>query len=310
MSLICWLRIVVCCVGAVFAATAGRANPIESSTRVGFGHDLPGPKDAAFYRMHARPASGPVQTLEAKLWALETDLKSRLAYPRLISLADGTSVAHANAALQMIHGRILRTEAMYRRELTKIPLFRNHEEFDAALWLDPVKVTYLSTRFAAVVAIGGQITEGNATPVHVLGAGIDIRHGTIFTVASCRDERDGPFFTFGALLTICDNRKLDAFQALRFEQARIVQDAVPRRAKQPGEDCRSLAAMGIDPPSPFSVYPMPRGLAVHTVMGAGGWEERCTSDPDRPFFPTIIPWAKLAPLMNPGPWRDELLSLH
>ena len=223
------------CAVAAIAATDGYAEPIQSSLGVSFGQDLPGPKDAEFYRRHASPVSGPIETSKAGRWVLETDLKTRLAFPRLISLVDGASVARANASLQMIHGRILRTEWMYRRELLRLPLFRNYEEFNAALWLDPVRVAYLSTRFVAAVAIGGQITEGNATPVHVLAAGIDIRQGAIFSVASCQSNSNKPFFTFGSLLTICDDRRLDAFQALRLEQARIVQDTVPYRAKTPGD---------------------------------------------------------------------------
>ena len=54
----------------------------------------------------------------------------------------------------------------------------------------------------------------------------------------------------------------------------------------------------------------PAGLAVHDSFVVGAWEGECVTDPRSPFFPVVIPWHKLAPLMNPGQLRDELLALH
>lgn len=83
------------------------------------------------------------------------------------------------------------------------------------------------------------------------------------------------------------------------------------------EWCRSLATdyidhkdyyTGEDDYFLFSLYLTPRGLAVHEAFALFRRQEQCLLDPDSPFFPTIIPWHKLAPLMNPGPLRDELLA--
>jgi hypothetical protein len=85
------------------------------------------------------------------------------------------------------------------------------------------------------------------------------------------------------------------------------------------EECRGLASRFIDFQDKdfghdfgfvFSLYLTLDGLAVHqefTIFGLDGW---CVLDPQSPFFPTVIPWHKVAPLMNPGPLRDELLALH
>jgi hypothetical protein len=59
----------------------------------------------------------------------------------------------------------------------------------------------------------------------------------------------------------------------------------------------------------FSLYLTPTGLAVHNAFAVGAWENACVTEPDSPFFPVVIPWRKLAPLMNPGALRDELLAL-
>jgi hypothetical protein len=50
------------------------------------------------------------------------------------------------------------------------------------------------------------------------------------------------------------------------------------------------------------------GLAVHQQFTVFGSDEWCVLDPQSPFFPTVIPWPKLKPLMNPGRLRDELLA--
>ena len=76
------------------------------------------------------------------------------------------------------------------------------------------------------------------------------------------------------------------------------------------EDCRPLVLAYINEMSLFSLYLTPAGLAVHDAFAVGAWENGCVTDPHSPFFPVVIPWQKLAPLMNPGPLRDELLALH
>ena len=314
MKVIVSLRIVALCLVGMFSATDGRADGSESDPSVGFGHNLPGPKDAAFYRSYAQPEHESPKALETGRWVLETDRKTRLSYPRLVSLTGGGSAVRANAALEAIHGWLIKRALKYHRELMQIRLFREEGlDVDSVLWFDPVKVTYLSSGYLAVAAIGGERTDGNGTPIQVLGVGIDIHQGTIFSVASCREGDEGPFFTFGSLLTVCDQSRLKTFRALWREQVTIAQDTAPRRQPPPGhyyEECRGLAGSYIDVLSEFSVYPTPRGLAVHNTLAAGLWQELCVTDPDSPFFPTIIPWPKLAPLLNPGPWRDELLSLH
>jgi hypothetical protein len=109
---------------------------------------------------------------------------------------------------------------------------------------------------------------------------------------------------------------LEAFRALWREQSRTVQReartverTMPWQNKLQ-EDCRAMVLANIDNASLFSLYLTPAGLAVHNAFATGAWENWCCTDPDSPFFPVVIPWSKLEPLMNPGAPRDELLARH
>jgi hypothetical protein len=278
---------------------------------------LPDRKDAAFYRSWAAPIRGAPQNLPGGQWTLETDNKTRLGYPRLVALANGASVAPANAALEAMHGRILKTAYQTNSTLTRTRFgeLDTGLEFLVQLWT--VKVSYLSSRTLGLVAIGAEALGGNGGAALVRGAVVDVPSGKIFTINACREELSRPFFTFGALLTVCDDRKLEAFRALWREQGRFAQSQVPVLQKSmlpkneiTQEDCRPLVLAYINEMSLFSLYPTPTGLAVHDAFAVGAWENGCVIDPRSPFFPVVIPWQKLAPLMNPGPLRDELLAFQ
>ena len=152
----------------------------------------------------------------------------------------------------------------------------------------------------------------------VRGTTLDIEHGTLATVKSCGSNPS--FFSFGELLTVCDHKKLETFRSLWRAEARTLQATVPHyKTDEWDEWCRSLATdyidhkdyyTGKDDYFLFSLYLTPRGLAVHEAWTLMRRQEQCVLDPDSPFFPTIVPWHKVAPLMNSGPLRDELLALQ
>ena len=180
-----------------------------------------------------------------------------------------------------------------------------------------MKATYLSSSTLSLVAIGDEALGGNGAASLVRGAVVDIPSGTIFTINACREELSRPFFTFGPLMTICDERRLEAFRALWREHGRIAQSRVPVLPKSmlpkneiTQEDCRLLVLAYINEMSLFSLYLTPAGLAVHDAFAVGAWEHGCITDPHSPFFPVVIPWQKLAPLMNASPLTDELLALR
>ena len=287
-----------------------------SSPRVSFGRHLPDGRDAAFYRSWAQPVRDAPQSLGAGQWVLETDRKTKLAYPRLVTLASGASVARANAALEAMHGRILKTAYRATSVLSRAPFGELDTDSSMVVHFYTVKATYLSPSTLSLVAIGWEEHEGNGAYLLVRGAAVDIASGRIFTINSCHEERRRPFFTFGPLLTACDDGKLSAFSTLWREQARILHSEVPRvhmalrQNELTQEDCRGLVLSNIGNATFFSLYLTPGGLAVHNAFETGVWEASCYVARDSPFFPVVIPWQKLAPLMTPGPLRDELLALR
>jgi len=311
------LRVFLVCLAIAILRAPSQAESYLSDPGVSFGHHLPDSKDAAFYRSWAVPTRGAPQNLGAGQWLQETDRKTRLAYPRLVALTNGASITRANAALEAMHGRILKTAYQTNSVLTHTPYGELDTGLEFLVWLWTVKATYLSASTLSLVAIGEEATGGNGGNVLVRGAVVDVVHGKIFTINACREELSRPFFTFGPLLTVCDDRKLEAFRALWREQGRIAQSQVPvvqkpafRQNELTQEDCRPLVLAYINEMSLFSLYLTPTGLAVHNAFAVGAWENACVTDRDSPFFPVVIPWQKLAPLMNPGPLRDELLALQ
>jgi hypothetical protein len=307
------LRALCTCLAIAFAGTPSQAKSYLSDPSVSFGRDLPSSKDVAFYRAWADPIRGGPQNLGAGRWILETDRNTRLAYPRLVALTDGASITRANYALEAMHGRVLKTAYQAESALSGRRFGELDTRFgDFAVHLSTVKVTYLSSSVLSLVAVGEEALGGNGGSVLVGGAAVDIVHGKIFTIRSCREELSRPFFTFGPLLTVCDDRKLEAFRTLWHEQGQIAGNQVPvgpRQENRPTQkDCRSLAMAYINEMRRFSLYLTEAGLAVHNAFAVGAWENVCVTDPDSPYFPVIIPWRKLAPLMNPGLLRDELLT--
>lgn len=317
MFLTAALRAFVICVATALLGAPSQADSYLSDPSVSFGMRLPDNEDAAFYRSWAAPVRSAPQHLGAGQWMLETDSKTGLAYPRLVGLTSGASVTRANAALVAMHGRVLKAAYQTNSALTGTPFGELDTGLDFLVRFSMVKVTYLSSRTLSLVAIGEEALGGNGAGALVRGAVIDVPSGKIFTINACRRELSRPFFTFGPLLTVCDDRKLEAFRALWREQGRIAQSHVPVLPKSmlpkneiTQEDCRPLVLAYINETSLFSLYLTPAGLAVHDAFAVGAWENECVTKPRSPFFPVVIPWHKLAPLMNPGPLRDELLALR
>ena len=267
-------------------------------------------KDVAHYAARARPERSAPHLTANGSWVVETDKNTGLTEPRLLSLANGRSVTRVNHALQAVHGYILQQERVWRHD-------HDIDEYGPSVVPGLLTVTYFSPTTFSYVVRGEQLTQGSMRLPIVRGTTLDIESGTISTVASC--DGSGPFFKFGRLLTVCDNARLHAFRDLWKEQARTLQRTVPRRVDEWDEWCRKLTTFYIDIQDEqlghnfgfeFSLYLTPTGLAVHQAFGVSGAEERCILDSQSPFLPTIIPWQKLAPLMNPGPLRNELLSLQ
>ena len=265
-------------------------------------------EDAAYYETHARPALGEVRHTGSGSWLVETDLNTGLAEPRLVGLSNGRSIARANEALQAVHGRILQLERVRRRRLD--------QKYDLAVTPSTPTVTYFSPTTLSYVVRGEQLTGGTMRLPIVRGTTLDIERGTVSTIMPCHDK--GPFFKLGSLLSVCDRTRLAMFRTLWLKEARKLQATAAQPGRVWNEDCRELTSTFIDIQDEelghdfgfvFSLYLTPTGLAVHQEFTIFGSDDRCVLDPNSPFFPTVISWHKVAPLMNPGPLRDELLAL-
>jgi hypothetical protein len=301
-----WLGLIAACLVCSLFESPARA---FDDWTVGLNGYQPRREDTAYYETHARPELGEVRHTGSGGWLVETDLNTRLAEPRLVGLSNGRSIARANEALQAVHGRILQLERARRRELD--------QKDDPAVTPSTPTVTYFSPTTLSYVVRGEQLTSGTMRFPIVRGTTLDIERGTVSTVMSCLGRR--PFFRLGNLLSVCDRSRLAMFRALWLEQARKLQATTPQQGKVWNEDCRELTSTFIDIQDEelghdfgfvFSLYLMPTGLAVHQEFAIFGSDDRCILDPQSPFFPTVIPWHKLTPLMNPGPLRDELLALQ
>jgi hypothetical protein len=278
---------------------------------VGLAGHQPKDADAAYYAAHGRPERSEPQVAANGRWLVETDKDTGLAEPRLLSLASGRSVARANHALQAMHGYILQAERAWRHD-------HDIDEYGPSVEPGRLTVSYFSPTTLSYIVRGTLLTQGSMRIPMVRGTTLDIERGTFATVKSC--GRNPSFFTFGRILTVCDRGKLETFRSLWRSEAQALQATVPHyKTDEWDEWCRSLATdyidhkdyyTGEDEYFLFSLYLTPRGLAVHEAVALFRRQEQCLLDPDSPFFPTVIPWRKLAPLMNPGPLRDELLALR
>lgn len=64
------------------------------------------------------------------------------------------------------------------------------------------------------MTVGEEATGGAGASVLVRGAVVDVVRGKLFSINACREELSRPFFTFGPLMTVCDDRNLETFRKL------------------------------------------------------------------------------------------------
>jgi hypothetical protein len=299
------------CLGLLAASlTLGQANA-DDYWIVGLNYH-PKSKDGAYYAVHARPERSAPHVTAAGSWLLETDKNTGLAEPRLVTLASGRSVARANRALQAVHGYILREERIWRHD-------HSIDAYGPSIEPGPLTVSYFSSTTLSYIVRGTARTQGASRWPIVRGTTLDIESGTFAIVKPC--GRHNPFFfNLGRLLTVCDREKLETFRSLWRTEALALEATVPPyKTGEWDEWCRPLTAEYIDHKDYetgkydrflFSLYLTPRGLAVHVAFALFRRDEQCILDAESPFIPTVIPWHKLKPLMNPGPLRDELLALR
>jgi hypothetical protein len=266
---------------------------------------------AAYFKSHALVRLGAEQRLPNGVsWRLLTDLRSGIAMPRLTWMSDRQHLLTANRLLDTVHGGEMLIEARERalEETGGRPLPVPH-----ALDQDDVGLTYAGTRLMSVMSAASATMGGPDTPGYLRGLTFDLDKRTITTVAACPgspspygpDGQDPPDyrFAYGDLLRLCDAKTYADFVALVKE----VDDARPSRHLPPTASDQTKGCLEwpgrplVREEQEYAVYLTFSGLAVQV----GGHECPIARRPDNPI---IVPYRRLAPLMLPGPWKDELLK--
>lgn len=183
-----------------------------------------------------------------------------------------------------------------------------------ALFQGDVGLTLAGGRLMSLFSGGWYPSGGSDSPDFLRGLTFDLDAATVTHVSSCDSGRrygsDGGTprtyrFRYGSLLDLCDAADYRRFVSL----VREIDDARPARHLPPEESDRSKGCWRENPDQPlvredqeYVLYLTFAGLAVHVA------DDYCPVA-RRPDNPVIVPYRRLEPLMLPGPWRDELLSL-
>jgi len=191
-----------------------------------------------------------------------------------------------------------------------------------------VDLTYASVNLVSAVSVlGSNLSRPFFYP---RGVTFDLARGAVYGIMPCNSANrfdygkvadNGPhyMFRFGPLLRICDEASYREFKRLYAERAAMAARVNAPLMNEPPEksnndDIKFCIQQYLDAdkyPSldyEFTLYLTAKGLAAHRSSFESALEMRnCTFV--TPLNPTIILWHDLAPLMQPGPWRDELLAL-
>ena len=276
---------------------------------------------ADYFREKAQIRLGPEHRLPNGVsWRLLTDLTSGIAMPRVTWMPDGRHLRTANRLLDTVHGGEMLVEARERQAYEKFMRQYNLQgplPVEHALKQWDVGLTYAGRRLMSLMAAAYATTGGPDTPGYLRGLTFDLEKGTITAVAAC-PGRPYPYgspkaegrpsdywFAYGDLLQLCDAATYRNFVALVKE----FDDARPARHLPPTVSDRTKGCVeGPETPlvrekQEYALYLTFSGLAVQI----GGTECPVARRPDNPI---IVPYRRLEPLMQPGPWRDELLRLR
>lgn len=290
------------------SAKRGAAYDPPFDLDTGFGRSVPDAEDGTFYRSYAKPMRSHTQARGALSWRIETESRTKIAYPRLIKRPGNGSVEAVNRALEAVHGRMIKEtlehEARVRSAWGPEWIVDGMAKDGWSVAQYPIKITYVSATYLSLVETGRN-GEVSGQRVFARGTTIDMRDGTIFGVKPCGSDDDLPTFVFADLLVVCTAPKYVAFFDLW--------EALHKKQREDAfgpfipwvELCQRLELDFRDDAS-FALYLTDAGLAVHNARAMLPKEKHCVMDPS-PFNPVIIPYRKLEQFMKPGQMRDELL---
>lgn len=234
----------------------------------------------------------------------------------------------ANELFDIAHGGAMLTAAGIEEEYRSLQKIRDELGHGRLLPSPPVEqidvdLTYASGRLASVVDLELGLSESRDGTPFLRAITFDLVRRKMHNLTGCdggdahygRHATGGPnfLFRFGPLLSVCDQASYLAFKHLYAMYA----DRAARRAGGGSDvyvrECIDFylgKKRDIEEDHEILVYLTFDGLAVHRLsFGVDAASNICPMHRSA-INPTIIPYRDLAPLMQPGPWRDELLALH
>lgn len=277
---------------------------------------------ASYFRANARIHLGREQRLPNGVsWRLLTDTGSGLAMPRLTWMPHAKRLEMANHLLDVVHGgemlvekqewRTIMSENDLRKRAGVPPLRFRH-----ALRQE-VSLTFVGSRLMSL-AEALMVNSSGTHPVTLLrGLTFDLESGVMIQVAACpgtdgaygfpgvdAQQRGNFLFRYGELLQLCDLTVYRRFIALAKDIDTRMGRHLPASADDRSKGCVESSNRPVfREEQEYVLYLTFAGLAVKA------------SGPECPVWrtrdnPVIIPYRKLEPFMQPGPWRDELLALR
>jgi hypothetical protein len=319
---------------ALQAPLACSARDLLNELKSGAPFDLSRMAARAYYREHARVRLGTERRLPNGVsWRLHTDTVSGLAEPRITWMPNAGRLRLANEMFEIVHAGDLIIEAAWEKAGKEAKAKAREEGVSDSdielpgIYQGDIDLTYASVNLVSMVNIQWLGLERLFPDIH--GITFDLAHGIVHELTACdgthrygRYAENGPNYLFrlGPLLRICDQASYRAFQRLYAAQATLAGKAqaklIEKRGRENVDDRIGTciehyvdANEYLENDHEYVLYLTFKGLAVHLVSFEGSYYIRtCTHV--SPLNPTVIPYRDLAPLMQPGPWRDELLALH
>jgi hypothetical protein len=291
-----------------------------------------------YYRAHARIRLGPEQRLANGIaWRLHTDTVTGVAWPRITWMPNVRRMRIANELFDMAQGGAL-LDAMsikqgreqLRAELEQLAsegvphaaeVARSTELSDPVLvQQEDALLTYASENLASVVDFAEARTGGMHGSLFFRAVTFDLAHGEMHYLTKCVDNalEDGMnaeskpsfLFQFGLLLRICDQPRYESFKRVYDDYARRTAKRGLHSSVSWVRDCARYYLDSADTgDQEVLIYLTFGGLAIQRISFRSAPEVSKYTCPSRSAInPTIVPYRDIAFLMEPGPWRDELLA--
>jgi hypothetical protein len=290
-----------------------------------------------YFREHAHIRLRPEQRLANGVsWRLQVDDHTRTRIPRITWMSDHRSLLLANRMFEMVHGKAIFDAGEFEAKWLKLDKSEDSFAADVSNVYDQgeVELTFAGQRFVSYREIGIAAQSGSYYTRFAKSQVLDLEHGTFSGVEACPrakgpygegfpdydwnkpesyKEAEDPavrYFIFGSLLRLCDEERFRTFRAFAVKWAKAAIPAEDASRSPQADYCSAWAWDLATKDLPMRPVLGVSGLVLYDLDAPRGVRSyRCPSGAFQ-IDPVVIPYRELAPLMIPGPLRDELLALH